>query len=250
MSKSRVKSNEEYDKILGVEKEQVELVTTNNAIEYFESLKATQVSETNPFERTLSLKEIKANLRTGTTGSEIENIKAEIANAQASSINEVDFNLTQNDLVSPKVVKRVEKQSNLYQDLENTSDIQTKVIQEEKSFTYEENASKLYDNLRDSRPEIKFNNQNTSRVNQEIKKIDIVERPSSLTEQRVNKLFINSNVLEDEPVIPVSIDVSKNYEPELAADFTGENNKLLDSIKKKQTIENETDVNFNNITKT
>lgn len=62
MAKSRIKSEEEYNEILGVKQETQENVVTNDANSYFNKVNE-ESNETNPFNGVVSLDELKRNLK-------------------------------------------------------------------------------------------------------------------------------------------------------------------------------------------
>jgi len=93
-TKSRVKTEEEYEKILGIVKEEeaVDKKITNDASQYFDALKGTKKDKRNPFEdKVKTLDELKESIKKNDPKYDVEKIKTEIAQNQvATSVSSED----------------------------------------------------------------------------------------------------------------------------------------------------------------
>ncbi|MDL2212202.1 hypothetical protein LJB88_04930, partial [Erysipelotrichaceae bacterium OttesenSCG-928-M19] len=231
MAKSRIKSEEEYNEILGVapqSNEQKEAVF-NDANQYFEKLNEEKQTpaDSNPFNKVISVEEIKENLKnTGTYN--VESIKAQIASAQKEIQNEEDDNL--DGFVGG-----------------------AKHSSEKKEFSFEENARKLYENLRVSNINVHSKKAESNEVDEKAaraKEIEVVE-PISISKERVANIDNVKREVEVEPQLNNEIPNTSSLQEglnsvrpsapiesvdslELTADFTMENEDFIEAINQRQ----------------
>lgn len=228
MAKSRIKSEEEYNKILGVTpiNSEEKPKTTHDASQYFDELKDSkkeQNDDSNPFDRVISVEQIKENLKHSGSNN-VENIKAQIASAQKEVLVEDE-------------------------DVADDADSYVRTTKHssdgKKEFSFEENARKLYENLRGSNLNMQTNPKRTA--DEEPKKtneIDVVE-PISISKERVT----SPEPIVETPVatntIPETSSLEANFESlkgeaesadclELTADFTLENENFIDAINQRK----------------
>ncbi|MDH6604298.1 hypothetical protein OKW23_001457 [Bacilli bacterium PM5-9] len=233
MAKSRIKSEEEYNQILGVTQtnNKEEKKTTNDANQYFNELKESQneVKESNPFDRVISVEQIKENLKHNDNANNVQKIKEQIALAQK----EIGGTLSE-DEIEDTVVRPA------HQSTDN-----------QKEFSFEENARKLYENLRGSN----INKQAPKIVEEEPKKaseLEVVE-PISISKERVSALEspqVEKPIAQqkEEVVIPATSSLEEDLKRvqrelstddvlELTADFTMENENFIDAINQRKKSE-------------
>ena len=235
MTKSRIKSEEEYNEILGVApvKNEKEEKTTNDASQYFDELrdsKKEKIQEnSNPFDRVISVEQIKENLK-NTRNTDIEVIKAQIASAQK----EVQFDGEEDSEVYVESAKYPHDNK--------------------KEFSFEDNARKLYENLRGSNLN-KHTGRPTPPKEEPKKELDVVE-PISISKERVGTLESSPELIEPkdsietiQTSIPSVSSLQENFddlkkEPtpadrlELTADFSMENENFMDAINQKKQNNN------------
>ena len=239
MAKSRIKSEEEYNQILGVSSvsssiQEKEEKTTHDASQYFDELRGAQNEKGNPFDRVVSVERIKEKLKSSDNAQNVEKIKEQIASAQREVPNDIITDSIEETIVRP-----------------------TKhTIDSKREFSFEENARKLYENLRGDT--LKAHAPMPIVVPE--KEIEVVE-PISISVDRVNEFdnkqeVVFPEVVEQVVVEPKSEDVIPTTESledslmqlqqekpndnlELTADFTLENENFIDAINqsKKEPVE-------------
>jgi len=239
MAKSRIKSEEEYNQILGVSSvsssiQEKEEKTTHDASQYFDELRGAQNEKGNPFDRVVSVERIKEKLKSSDNAQNVEKIKEQIASAQREVPNDIITDSIEETIVRP-----------------------TKhTIDSKREFSFEENARKLYENLRGDTLKAHA----PMPIVEPEKEIEVVE-PISISVDRVNEFdnkqeVVFPEVVEQVVVEPKSEDVIPTTESledslmrlqqekpndnlELTADFTLENENFIDAINqsKKEPVE-------------
>lgn len=193
MAKSRVKSDAEYQEILGLDtKKPEEKKVTHDASQYFDELRGTKkTSSDNPFSRVISVSELKENIKQNNPKYNVENIKEEIAKNQALST-------SKNSTVEEPI------------DREQVIPIETLPTNDQKpkgSFSFEQNSRKLYDNLREKTIKVSDQDSKVPTLNQS-DDIEIIEP--------ANQKSSTSNVQtkEVQPVQPVEVETQEIEEKE------------------------------------
>lgn len=215
MSKSRLKSDEEYEKILG-EVGSPQGKTTNDATEYFNKLKSKAPyngDDDNPFNKTLSIRDIKKiKKEESDVKHSVANIKQEIASAQTQPPNWYKEDEAMPELTPPKRIKRTE-------------------------VGYNSNAQKLYENLRSGKKATPTGNAQKP-VNElgQVKETLVEEQYKSVDEP-VNKI---TEVKADDYAYKSIEDLDKPRESvdplDLTADFTSENDNFIEAINQQRKI--------------
>jgi hypothetical protein len=208
---TRVKSDEEYNKLLGIDEE----VTINSAQEFF-SKQQKNKEKTNPFDNTMSIEDIKKQLREKEVGS-IEEIKKEIAQAQS--------NMTSDEVVVSEPVSK-------------------------RKFSFEENARQLYENLRAS----SLNSHVFSRPSEVQETAKDAIKPSEVIDDEPKDMQLENSAIEPTQQEPIKI-IEENIKEDkdvngsaitplledvdpltLIDDFDEENNSFLEAIDDKNDL--------------
>ncbi|WP_423363818.1 hypothetical protein [Mycoplasma sp. P36-A1] len=226
MAKSRVKSDAEYQKMLGVEEKKAEdKKVTNDASQYFDELRGTKKTNTdNPFDRVISVSELKESIKNNDPKYSVENIKEEIAKNQISNRNsekEQPIDLDEVIIVDKNQPTNSNKQKG--------------------AFSFEANSRKLYENLRENSISVK--SVDAKEVNySDLKEKDDIEiiEPKSISQERDNSSLIVKDEIETIPdTKPTDLkdefDKVNNNEDivnyDVVTDFTRENENFLDQIR-------------------
>lgn len=231
MAKSRIKSEEEYRKILGDTLED-EKKTTNDANEYFSRLKAREASYSQPstYKRVELKKETKpAKREVGTLRRSVENVKNEIASAQTKPPSWYK----KEEEVRPAMTPRPKK---IRRDL-----------------NYNSNAQKLYENLRSGKKatptgmaqkpvETSHTDEATIQQPTSVNEIKSAEKPIATPQEVSKPIEKPANTQPSysygyKPSEPLdSSKITDESMLDLTADFTRENKNFIEAVNQQKKI--------------
>jgi hypothetical protein len=226
-TKSRVKTDQEYKELLGIEDEKTPEKVTHDASQYFDELRGSkQRKKENPFDKVVSVNQLKESLKESNPKYNVENIKKEIAK------NQVETHADDYDKNSDVIISKPTNHT---------------VLDEE---AYKHNAQKLYNDLRKKNlsatehinniddttsadllePSTEINSEITSEPNSENpvsndETTDVDSSDQPLLQPEVHNLD-HSETESENIEEPISLDQIAQ-----ASDFTMENQNFLDQIK-------------------
>lgn len=204
-NRSRLKSEEEYKEIIGNKIEDTELKVTHDASRYFDELRESKSEERiNPFEKKVSMDDLKTSIQSKSSSVDVDQIKEEIAKIQVEA--------SDDSSIIP---------------IESFQDNQ------DRRFSFEENARKLYENLRESKTSYYEKEIEPKKIVEE--KIDTIEvvTPSIIgiktKEDEIEKTTNNDSLSKEIDID--NIDFSIEDEPEKIEAILSEDNFEEDEIE-------------------